>query len=216
MPLLPAPDLRSNLATWAVPTCLVPAIVRVLLESLPQEVYDPGFRGQDLGTTYFDTPRLTLRRARRRGQRYLTLRLRCYATPGQPDAYALSAKTESQKFRVSLDAASAEALRHGGPIRNGLARWLPGELLARLLDLIDEQPLVPIVVVNARRYAVEDAVDRLSLDVDVGTDTGKQLPFAVLEHKSTEPGALPPGGLTSLDVRPIKLSKFLWATDAEK
>jgi hypothetical protein len=43
------------------------------------------------------------------------------------------------------------------------------------------------------------------------TDTGKTRPHAVLESKSTSPDE-PPEPLAAL--RPIKLSKFLWATGA--
>jgi hypothetical protein len=66
--------------------------------------------------------------------------------------------------------------------------------------------------VCCRRYAVEDKQDRLTLDVDVATDTGKALPTGVLEFKSTVAAAGPPPALSSLGLRPIKLSKFLWAT----
>ncbi len=89
---------------------------------------------------------------------------------------------------------------------------LPAELLARLLELAADEFLVPCVTVGCRRYAVEDATDRFTLDVDVHTDNGKQLPAAVLEYKSTQQ-ADPPSGLAALGLRPIKLSKFLWSTE---
>jgi len=60
-------------------------------------------------------------------------------------------------------------------------------------------------------YAVEDGQDHLTLDAQ-GPDTGKTLPHAVLEFKSTKPDK-PPDALTALHLRPIKLSKFLWATE---
>jgi hypothetical protein len=46
----------------------------------------------------------------------------------------------------------------------------------------------------------------------VRTDTGKVLPCSVLEFKSSHPENLPPAALGNLALRPIKLSKFLWAT----
>jgi hypothetical protein len=59
--------------------------------------------------------------------------------------------------------------------------------------------------VQCRRYAVENAEDRLTLDTCVHTDLGKHLPFNVLEFKSTEPDD-PPEPLAAL--RPIKLSRL--------
>ena len=53
--------------------------------------------------------------------------------------------------------------------------------------------------------------DRFTLDVDVQTDLGKSLPFAVLEFKSNEFKS-PPANLLAIGLKPIKLSKFLWAT----
>src|SRR5262245_15959864 len=105
MPPLPSGDLRANLGTWAVPPADLPAAARALADALPAEPFDPGFRGQDLATTYFDTPGFRLRRARLRRGRYLTLRLRCYRPAGGegPDAYALSAKTEAQKWRTPVE-----------------------------------------------------------------------------------------------------------------
>src|SRR5258708_5600506 len=110
MSAFPAFDLRSNLATWAVPPGPVPAVARVMTEALPLEEFDAAFQGQDLETTYFDTRDFDLRRARNRGDKYLTLRIRCY----QPsDAYALSAKTEDAKYRIVLDSQTAEFLLAG-------------------------------------------------------------------------------------------------------
>lgn len=204
---LPAQDLRSNLATWAVPTALGPAVAAALLDALPAEAYDPTFQGQRLETAYFDTPRLTLRRARANKDRYLTLRVRCYRGPGG-EAYALSAKTEDRKYRVEIGPAAAGALLAG---RAGFAGRLPAELLARLIELTGDGVVAPVVAVRCRRYAVEDETARLTLDTDVTTDTGLCLPYGVLELKSTKPAAAP-GGLAALGLRPIKLSKFLWAT----
>jgi hypothetical protein len=212
MKQLPVQDLRSNLATWAVPPCLVPAVTRAMLDALPLEAFDPGFRGQELETTYFDTAGFLLRKARNRKSKYLTLRVRCYRSEGNADTYALSAKTEDQKFRAVLDPASAALLLDGGPINGRIATFLPADLLARLLGLIGDEPLVPVVTVCARRYAVEDDIDRLTLDLDTHTDTGKCQPTGVLEFKSTLPGSQVWASLAALGLRPIKISKFLWST----
>jgi hypothetical protein len=207
---LPARDLRDNLGTWAVPACAVPAVAHALTACLPVELFDPTFHGQDLTTTYFDTPGFDLRKARNRGDRYLTLRIRAY----QPsNTYALSAKTEAAKFRLALDAATAEFLL-AGHLGLGLEALLPGDLLARLGDLTHGATLLPVAAVGFRRYAVEDDVDRLTLDTDVHTDAGKPLWTNVLEFKSTRPDAVPPPAVAALDLKPMKLSKFLWATRA--
>jgi hypothetical protein len=210
---LPAQDLRVNLGTWAVPACRLPAVGSFLHDAAPNEPFDPHFHGQALRTTYFDSPAFALRRARRKGDRYLTVRVRCYRAPGRPEAYALSAKTESQKFRLPLDALTADGLLRPGPVRGQLADLLPADLQARLWELVGRGPdLAPVVRLACRRYAVEDDTDRYTLDVDVTTDTGLCLPAAVLEYKSRLPGGQPPGALLALGLRPIKLSKFLWAT----
>jgi hypothetical protein len=210
-PALPAADLRHNLATWAVATAQLPAVANVLHDVLPNERYDPRFRGQQLRTTYFDTPRFALRKARLGKDRYLTLRVRCYQPDGGPEAYALSVKTESSKYRAEIDAATADALVRGA---RPLAPLLPADLQARLLELARQDPLVAVARVCGRRYAVEDDTDRCTLDVDVRTDTGKALPHAVLEFKSTLRQAQAPASLLALGLRPLKLSKFLWATEA--
>src|SRR5262249_10200883 len=158
-----------------VPPCLTPAVSRVLLETLPREPYDPEFRGQELETTYFDTRDFDLRKARRRGDKYLTLRLRRY----QPDElYAVSVKTENQKFRMEIDRWKAEVILGGGT--ETLVELLPGDLIARLIALVGSETLIPVATVRTRRYAVEDETDRLTLDVDVRTDTGKLLHADVL------------------------------------
>jgi len=90
---------------------------------------------------------------------------------------------------------------------------LPAHLQARLVSLVGDEPLLPAACVLAHRYAVENERDRLTLDVDVRTDTGKRMPAAVLEFKSIDEDAAPPGGLAVARPRPIKLSKFLWATE---
>jgi hypothetical protein len=209
---LPSGDLRCNLATWLVPIGALPAVARALLDALPPEAFDPGFQGQKVETTYFDTAALALRKARRQGERYLTLRLRCYDAPGSSTVYALSAKTESEKWRSEITAETADLVRQA----SGFAVWrslLPAHLQARLVGLVGDEPLLPAACVLTHRYAVENERDRLTLDVDVRADTGKRLPAAVLEFKSIDEDAAPPGGLVAARLRPIKLSKFLWATE---
>jgi hypothetical protein len=203
---LPAQDLRSNLGTWAVPPALTPAVARVLLDALPPEEYDPEFCGQELATTYFDTPRFALRKARRRGGKYVTLRLRCYQPGG---VYAISAKTEDCKFRVEIERWRAEAILGGAT--ELLVEMLSADVVARVMALTEGESLLPVVTVFARRYSVENEKDRLTLDVDVRTDTGKRLDAAVLEFKSVRSAAAPPAALTGLNLRPVKISKFLWA-----
>ena len=118
---------------------------------------------------------------------------------------------------AGADRATAEAVLRGEkPIRD----LLPPNLLARLLEITDplarrasEGILVPVVTVCCRRYAVEDADRRLTLDCEVETDRGKSLPAAVLEFKAIDKEEPPPGRLARQPMRPIKLSKFLWATD---
>jgi hypothetical protein len=207
---LPTSSIRQNLATWSVPACQLPAVAHVLHDVLPNEVYDPHFLGQRLATTYFDTPRFALRKARRRCDRYLTLRVRCYEAPDGRELYALSAKTEQEKWRQEIEPAVADLLLAGS---EDPGNYLPANLLARLQELTGNKPVVPVVTVCCRRYAVEDDVDRFTLDVDVTTDTGKALACAVLEFKSIDPAAGVPASLALLGLRPLKLSKFLWATE---
>ncbi len=210
MPALPAQDLRSNLATWAVRAAYVPAVTCRMLDLLPREIYDPAFAGQYLETTYFDTAGFALRKARNKGGRYLTLRIRCYRPSG---SWAFSAKTEQSKFRVTLDPERAELLLTSGYTAVDL-EFLPPNLLARLLDLAEDESLVPVVTVCFHRFAVEDADNRLTFDLNVHTDSGKVFPSAVLEHKATDASAAPFAVFPALGLRPIKLSKFLWATRA--
>jgi hypothetical protein len=70
-----------------------------------------------------------------------------------------------------------------------------------------------VTCVCACRYAVEDDEDRLTLDGDVCTDAGKRLPFGVLEFKSNRPNAEAPDAVARLVLKPLKISKFLWATE---
>jgi hypothetical protein len=205
-----ATDLRSNIATWAVPCDQVPAVAYALPHLAPTEAFDPTFQGQDLVTTYFDTQGLALRKARRQGKAYLTLRLRCYQGNARtPEVYALSAKTESEKWRLEVTAAVAHTVL---AVPGNLVSFLPGNLAARFWDLTAGNDLLQAASICCRRYAVENSQDRFTLDIDVHTDTGKRLAYAVLEHKSTDADASSPGSLLSLPLRPVKLSKFLWAT----
>jgi hypothetical protein len=205
-----ATTLRINRASWAVPLEHVPAVAYTLGQVLPPEAYDPGFHGQYLRTTYIDTPSLRLRKARLKGAKYLTLRVRCYEND-QGESYALSAKTEDQKIRVAITSQVATTLRQR-PMIAALANHLPGDFLARLLELTDKQALTVASVVSGRRYAVEDDTDRLTFDVSVCADTGRCLPYSVLEFKSNLAGSEPPPSLAFLNLRPLKLSKFLWST----
>jgi hypothetical protein len=112
---LPATALLSNRATWAVPARYLPAVAAVMLStpSLSYEKYDLGFKGQHLKTTYFDTLNIDLVKARKQGDRYLTLRVRCYQAEGAVEAYALAGKTEAEKWRVALTPDQADAILEG-------------------------------------------------------------------------------------------------------
>jgi hypothetical protein len=208
MPPLPAQDLRINLATWSVLPELAPAVASRMLNLLAAEQYDPAFAGQQLETTYFDTYGFALRAARKRGDRYLTLRVRHYL-PG--DSYALSVKTEMGKFRVEVPPWRAKRI-----IEYGFDQFsfelLPPHLVARIYELAGDDLLQAVVDVRFRRYAVENADNRLTLDIGIETDTGKCFPCEVLEHKAADPDGAPYAVFPALGVRPIKLSKFLWAT----
>jgi hypothetical protein len=205
------PNLRTNLATWAVPVDLVPAVTEIMLESLPAEDYDPAFKGQHLETIYFDTQKLELRKNRRAHDQYITVRVRCYDSI-TGDAYALSAKTEQEKFHLPIDERTAEHLISGDDPGPALATLLPGHLLARLLDVSHSRRLMPVVKIMCRRYAREDDRDRLTLDLCVRTDTGKRLPYGVLEFKSINNSETFPD-LLNVPIRPMKLSKFLWSLE---
>src|SRR5262249_46262304 len=110
MQRLPANDLRQTVLTLAIPRDQLPGVGYAMRALLPAEMYDPDFQGQYLQTTYFDTRDGTLRKARRRKARYLTIRIRCYA-PTQPPGrnypeglYTLSLKTEAGKYRTAISA----------------------------------------------------------------------------------------------------------------
>jgi hypothetical protein len=194
---IPTEDLRTNIGTWAVGTALLPAVTKFMLDALPAEEYDPCFCGQPLCTTYFDTKDFNLRKARIKKDKYIVVRLREY--PGA--VCALSAKTEDEKFRVEVTATDIDSL----------VGKLPTNMQARLMDLVGDKPLVPVVTIKCRRYAVEDDQDRFTLDAETCTDAGKQMPYAILEYKSNTKKD-PAQALQDLGLRPIKMSKFLWST----
>jgi hypothetical protein len=84
-----------------------------------------------------------------------------------------------------------------------------GDPNKNFLEIAGNKPLVPVVTVYTRRYAIEENEDRFTLDVDVQTDLGKSLPFSVLEFKTNEfkPAA---AALVAIGLKPIKISKVLW------
>jgi hypothetical protein len=219
---LPATNLRRNYGTWAVPDRHLPAVAAQMLSRLPHEQFDPDFKGQYLQTTYFDTPGFDLRKARVKRNRYLTLRLRCY-TPVTgagglvaKSVYAVSVKTEDVKQRFEVEPALAEVLLQSGDTADSsMDLWasiLPPDILARLLEITSNTIVQPIVTVRANRYAAENDTERLTLDVAVKTDTAKRLPYGVLEYKSIKNADSPTWPIELLELRPIKISKFLWAT----
>jgi hypothetical protein len=215
---LPATDLRKTVLTLAVPSERLPAVGYRMRALLPAEEYDPGFEGQYLQTTYFDTTCFCLRKLRLKKKKYLTIRIRCYA-PVQPPGrnypegiYALSIKTEGGKYRVEISSSLAESLLAHGIDGPGDLNYLPADLLARYLELVGENPLYPVATVCFTRFAVESTTDRLTLDTGIHTSTGKVFPANVLEVKST---ARPYEALPEVKkwgYSPIKLSKFLWAS----
>ena len=218
MATLPATDLRHNVLTLAVPTDRLPSVGFGMRSLLPAEDFDPDFQGQYLQTTYFDTPNFDLRTARLKKDKYLTLRIRCYAPSQRPGrtypagTYALSLKTEAGKYRVELSSPFAEdLLQYGIDGPEGL-NYLPGDFLARYLDLVDDQPLRPVVTICFTRYAVESTTDRLTLDVQIHTSTGKAFPSSVLEVKTTSQPYEPLPEVLRWGLSPLRLSKFLWAT----
>jgi hypothetical protein len=213
-PNLPAADLRTNVLTLAIPTHRLPNVAVRMRQALPLEDYDPGFHGQYLQTTYFDTRNARLRKARNKGDKYLVLRIRRYTPSLEPGRaypaaqYALSVKTEDSKYRVQIGNSLAEALITEGIQEAGDLNYLPPDLLARYQELTGGQKLYPVVTVCFTRYAVESTTDRMTLDTCIHSSTGKTFPTNVLEVKSTQPDADPdPWGFN-----PIHLSKFLWAT----
>src|SRR5262245_46581766 len=170
---------------------------------LPAEEYDNDFKGQSLRTTYFDTWDFKLRKTRLEKEKYCTIRIRSYAPTEKPGGsyaaagcYAISAKTEEEKYREELESSVAETLiRRGLP--DGYAP-LPGHLRARLMEITDGDPVVPVVTVSFTRYAVEDNVDRITLDCAIATSGGKEFPTNILENKTTAKPAKPLAELLDL------------------
>ncbi len=200
-------SLPNNLCKYAVSSCQLPALGHFMHDFLPNEPYDPHFFGQHVHTTYFDTEKLALRSARKQGEKYATVRIREYPN----ETCMLQIKTNDEKIRVECPS-TAMALANGFTV-DQLASMLslPGAIVALLMELAGEGELMPIVTVKYNRYAIESLSQRITLDVDVHTDTGKCLPFHVLEIKGRE-DADEPRIMEALGLRPIKLSKFLWAT----
>jgi hypothetical protein len=217
---LPATNIRNNIATWSLADSVLPAVVNVMLDTLAPESFDPTFQGQWHQTTYFDTPGQLLRMARKPKKNYATLRLRSYAPSSAvgglyPNCvFAFSIKTEDQKERIDIAPAVAESFLSGAPIEMDLlAQILPPDLYAKVLGLIDDQPLYPVVTVFCTGYATEDDNLRFTLDTCTTTNTGKKLPFNVLEFKAIQGTPAPPASLPIARMNPLKLSKFLWSTD---
>jgi hypothetical protein len=216
---LPTTDLRSNVLTMAIPPCELPAVAYRMTQALPAEKYDPTFKGQHLETTYFDTASFHLRKARLKKDKYLTIRIRCYSqcpscygVHPSDYTYAISAKTEDQKYRKELPNDQAEHYIKNGILASDAGDALPADLLARLIDLVDGADLLPVVRIDFTRYAVENDSDRLTLDAEIKTNGGKVLPTCVLEAKTTDGGKKSLPEIEALPYSRIKLSKFLWST----
>jgi hypothetical protein len=203
---LPTTDVRTNAYTACVTPETIPCVASVMQKLLPNESYDPDFKGQAIETYYFDTVNFDLRAARIKKDKYCTVRIRYYRANG---TYALSAKTESGKFRKEIPEQQAKWY-----LQNALD-WnaFPADIQARLLELIGSFELVPVVCVEFTRYAVEDDTNRLTLDIGTKTNTGKVFPsVAILENKTTADPPEPMEAIKALGLPPIKLSKFLWST----
>ena len=59
----------------------------------------------------------------------------------------------------------------------------------------------------------EDWIASTTRRFGVDTDSGKRLSFGVLEFKSNRPDAEVPDTIARLALKPLKISKFLWATE---
>jgi inorganic triphosphatase YgiF len=207
---------RVNLGKWAVPMAQLPMVAAGMLAtpSLVFDPYDRQFRGQQQRTTYFDTPSLDLLKNRQDSDQYLTLRVRCYE--GQDgETYVLSVKTENLKWRQEIEESLADSLITAtSDIAPLVIDLIPSEALTRLITLTSGQPLRPVLCIEYRRYAIEDSESRLTLDVGICADNGKHLHCGILEWKSVNEDADLPTNLQAMPLRPIKLSKFLWAMGA--
>jgi hypothetical protein len=213
----PANVIRDNFGSWAVPPCAVPAVAHMMTDLWHPEPFDQEFYGQYLQTTYFDTQSRSLRKARLKGDRYCTLRLRAYhpaqgAGGDYPSGrYAVSVKTEEEKDRFDITPALATALLHSPPeaLFDIFVTILSPTMLARLWDVSNGEPLMPVFTVLVHRFAVEDEDDRLTLDVEIHDDLGCKLPYGVLEFKSASNGTIPPAIQLIPGIRPVKMSKYL-------
>ena len=208
---LPQNDVdRTTIATWMVPTAQLPALAHVLLTLYKPEKYDPAFSGQGLKTVYYDTTNLDLRKARIKGTSYCTLRIRTYLNTTGATQDAISAKTENEKSRANITPEEANAFQCSGiDPDNGL---FPAFIAARLSSLTGEEILRPVAEVHTRRYAVEDAVTRFTLDTHVHTTAGKHLPYSVLEMKTKDDVNIP-AEILALPMYPVRISKFIWSTE---
>src|SRR5260370_16501743 len=142
MSAIPATDLRSNVGTWSVADWQLPALTKQMLDVLQPERYDPSFAGQYLETTYFDTRDFALRKARVKGKKYITIRIRCYSptrTAGgqySEPVYAISAKTEPKKVRNQIHADIAEPLlAMSGVEASNLSGCLPSDVIAGFVGI---------------------------------------------------------------------------------
>ena len=209
MASVPANDLRSNAGTWAIPNCQLPKIANLMLKWLKPEPFDLKFLGQNLCTYYYDTLAFDLRKARLKKKKYCTIRIRSY----DEQSFAFSIKTEDTKFRKPISKSQYSSLMPGIDDPVTALDFLPGDLLSRVLDLSGGQPLVQAVEVKFTRYATEDANNRLTLDIDIRTNTGKSFPVnGILENKTTDSTGQPMPEVLALKYAPVKLSKFLWST----
>lgn len=204
--------IRPTGGKYAVPTEQLPWVAKLMLNvpGLSLEKYDPLFQGQVLHTYYLDTPEFDLRKARAEKEIYITLRVRCYHSFLGKD-YALDAKTDKGKWKGVLSEEQAQGLIDNTLVVQGL---LPGDLQAKLLSITQES-LLPVVKIHSKRYAVENEVDRITLDTNVYSDTGKILPCSVLEWKSMG-GDPAPLAVKNAGLRPMKMSKYLWSTNYEE
>jgi hypothetical protein len=118
------------------------------------------------------------------------------------------------KVRFPIPPDKADFLLAGQNITPVVMDLLPADLAARLNEIVGDELLIPVVCVNARRYATEEAGgegQRFTLDTGVHTDRGECLAYHVLEFKAAK-DTPPPGWPLALGLRPVKSSKFLWAT----
>jgi hypothetical protein len=90
----------------------------------------------------------------------ITLRIRAY--PG--GTLAISAKTEEEKHRAPFSPhpeGEGPGVRGEFPITD-----LPAHLQTHVMEIAGNKPLVPVVTVYTRRYAIEDHEDRFNVDAN--------------------------------------------------